>query len=134
MKLMLFVTVSLVYTHHEQSVRDWLSRVPMMKLNCVASLLFLDKCLAPYYGGCDYTRECQSSRLEVNCGPCLENFNLVSIPGEEACASMCMECYIVYSNLNSVAMEWGILCRELNCRWQADGYNLCKCVCVFQLF
>ena len=33
-----------------------------------------DKCLAPYYGGCDYTRVCLTSEFDVNCGNCLPGF------------------------------------------------------------
>lgn len=39
-----------------------------------------DKCLAPYYGGCDPTRECLNSRNGVSCGDCLPGY--VDIPGE----------------------------------------------------
>lgn len=34
----------------------------------------LDKCLLPYYGGCDLTRKCMSHRFYVRCGGCLEGF------------------------------------------------------------
>ena len=33
-----------------------------------------DKCLTPYYGGCDYTRVCITSEFDVNCGNCLPGF------------------------------------------------------------
>ena len=36
--------------------------------------LMTDKCLLPYYGGCDLTRKCMSHRFGVRCGGCLEGF------------------------------------------------------------
>lgn len=46
-----------------------------------------DKCIGPYYGGCDHTRECLNARDSVNCSACLPGQNLVSIQGETSCAS-----------------------------------------------
>ena len=36
--------------------------------------LSLIVCLLPYYGGCSFTRECETSELDVNCNSCLEGF------------------------------------------------------------
>ena len=52
---------------------------------CDMTLHLTDKCLAPYYGGCDYTKECMNSRYSVSCGGCLPGF--VEIPGETSCSS-----------------------------------------------
>ena len=52
---------------------------------CDMTLHLIDKCLAPYYGGCDYTKECMNSRYSVSCGGCLPGF--VEIPGETSCSS-----------------------------------------------
>ena len=32
--------------------------------------IFTDKCLLPYYGSCSFTRECESTDLDVNCRFC----------------------------------------------------------------
>ena len=34
-------------------------------------LNFADKCRLPYYGGCDFTRECVTTTFGQNCGSCL---------------------------------------------------------------
>ena len=33
-----------------------------------------DKCLLPYYGGCSYSRECQTATFQASCGDCLPGF------------------------------------------------------------
>ena len=33
-----------------------------------------DKCLAPYYGSCSFTRVCEVTDLDVNCGLCRPGF------------------------------------------------------------
>ena len=37
-------------------------------------VLLADKCLLPFYGGCDLTRACLNSRSGVICGDCLPGF------------------------------------------------------------
>ena len=37
----------------------------------VTILHFADKCRLPYYGDCDYTRECVTTEFGQNCGNCL---------------------------------------------------------------
>ena len=32
---------------------------------------FADKCRLPYYGGCEFTRECISTEFDQTCGLCL---------------------------------------------------------------
>ena len=53
--------------------------------------LIADKCLAPYYGGCDTIRECVNSRNNVSCGGCLPGFMEISGgSGEKFCGSKFM--------------------------------------------
>ena len=39
-----------------------------------ANHLHADKCLLPYYGGCSYTRQCNSFDLGANCSDCLPGY------------------------------------------------------------
>ena len=65
-----------------------------LELGCIAvamTHLIADKCLAPYYGGCDTTRGCVSSRDGVFCGGCLPGFMEISDEsGEKFCGSKFM--------------------------------------------
>ena len=47
------------------------------------TFLYVDKCMLPYYGGCDYTESCISTTFDVNCGDCLPGY--FRHPGEFVC-------------------------------------------------
>ena len=38
------------------------------------ALYFADKCRLPYYGDCDFTRECVTTAFGQNCGDCLSGY------------------------------------------------------------
>ena len=69
-----------------QRVRHGASTFLVQRVKFVLFKFFIsaDKCLLPYYGGCDYTRECETSRLQVTCGDCLPNLGRVEVSGAVA--------------------------------------------------